>query len=344
MTDAAPPQYKGPQRVFSGMQPTNGLHLGNYLGALQKFVALQDQYECIYCIVDLHAITTGPDPKELANRCREVAAAYVAAGVDPARSTIFIQSAVREHTELTWIFNCVARMGWLERMTQFKDKAGKDAERSSVGLFDYPVLMAADVLVYKATHVPVGDDQKQHLELARDIAQKFNNDYDVPGFFPLPEPLIQGPGARIMSLRDGGKKMSKSDPSDMTRINLTDDADAIMSKIKKATTDPLPVPESKDGLAGRAEVENLVGIFAAVTERSVEDVLAEFGGKGFGVFKPALAEVLAAKLSPIAAEMRRLTADTAALDAILKDGAEKARAVAAPIMAEVRDVVGLWRA
>ncbi len=344
MTDAAPPPYKGPQRVFSGMQPTNGLHLGTYLGALQKFVALQDKYECIYCVVDLHAITTGPDPKELANRCREVAAAYVAAGVDPARSTIFIQSAVREHTELTWIFNCVARMGWLERMTQFKDKAGKDAERSSVGLFDYPVLMAADVLVYKATHVPVGDDQKQHLELARDIAQKFNNDYDVPGFFPLPEPLIQGPGARIMSLRDGGKKMSKSDPSDMTRINLTDDADAIMSKIKKATTDPLPVPESKDGLAGRAEVENLVGIFAAVTERSVEDVLAEFGGKGFGAFKPALAEVLAAKLSPIAAEMRRLTADTAALDAILKDGAEKARAVAAPIMAEVRDVVGLWRA
>lgn len=344
MTDAPPPQYKGPQRVFSGMQPTNGLHLGNYLGALQKFVRLQDQYECIYCIVDLHAITTGPDPKELVSRCREVAAAYVAAGVDPKRSTIFIQSAVREHTELAWIFNCVARMGWLERMTQFKDKAGKHAERVSVGLFDYPVLQAADILLYKATHVPVGEDQKQHLELSRDIAQKFNNDYEAPAFFPLPEPLIQGPGARIMSLRDGTKKMSKSDPSDMTRINLMDAADAILSKIKKATTDPHPVPESKEGLAGRAEVENLVGIYAAVTERSVEDVLAEFGGKGFGVFKPALAEVLAARLSPIAAEMRRLMADTAALDAILKAGAEKARAAAQPIMAEVRDVVGLWRA
>ncbi len=344
MTDAAPPEYKGPQRVFSGMQPTNGLHLGNYLGALQKFVRLQDQYESIYCIVDLHAITTGPDPENLASRCREVAAAYIAAGVDPKRSTIFIQSAVREHTELAWLFNCVARMGWLERMTQFKDKAGKHAERSSVGLFDYPVLQAADILLYKATHVPVGEDQKQHLELSRDIAQKFNNDHNAPGFFPLPEPLIQGPGARIMSLRDGSKKMSKSDPSDMTRINLTDDADAIMSKIKKATTDPLPVPDNAEGLKGRAEVENLVGIFAAVTERSVDDVLVEYGGKGFGVFKPALAEVLAAKLSPIAAEMRRLTADTAALDAILKDGAEKARAVAQPIMAEVRDVVGLWRA
>jgi tryptophanyl-tRNA synthetase len=330
--------------VFSGMQPTNGLHLGNYLGALQKFVRLQDQYDCIYCIVDLHAITTGPDPKELANRCREVAAAYVAAGVDPKRSIIFVQSAVREHTELAWIFNCVARMGWLERMTQFKDKAGKHAERSSVGLFDYPVLQAADILLYKATHVPVGEDQKQHLELSRDIAQKFNNDYDVPAFFPLPEPLIQGPGARIMSLRDGTKKMSKSDTSDMTRINMTDDAETIMSKIKKATTDPHPLPESKEGLAGRAEVENLVGIYAAITETTVEAVLQEWGGKGFGAFKPALAEALAVKLAPIAAEMRRLTADTAALDAILEDGAARARAIAAPIMAEVREVVGLWRA
>jgi tryptophanyl-tRNA synthetase len=344
MNDAAPPAYKGPQRVFSGMQPTNGLHLGNYLGALQKFVALQDQYESIYCIVDLHAITTGPDPKNLVSRCREVAAAYLAAGVDPKRSTIFIQSAVREHSELAWILNCVARMGWLERMTQFKDKAGKDAQRSSVGLFDYPVLQAADILLYKATHVPVGEDQKQHLELSRDIAQKFNNDHDAPGFFPLPEPLIQGPGARIMSLRDGTKKMSKSDPSDMTRINLTDDADAITSKIKKATTDPNPLPENAEGLKGRAEVENLVGIFAAVTERSVDEVLGEFGGQGFGAFKPALAEALVAKLAPMAAEMRRLNADPAALDAVLKEGAEKAHAVAAPIMAEVRDVVGLWRA
>ena len=344
MTDAAQPEYKGPQRVFSGMQPTNGLHLGNYLGALQKFVRLQESYECIYCIVDLHAITAGPDPKELANRSREVAAAYVAAGVDPKRSTIFIQSAVREHSELAWVFNCIARMGWLERMTQFKDKAGKDAQRSSVGLFDYPVLQAADILLYKATHVPVGEDQKQHLELSRDIAAKFNNDYDAPNFFPLPEPLIQGPGARIMSLREGTKKMSKSDPSDMTRINMTDDADAILQKIKKATTDSAPVPESKEGLAGRAEVENLVGIFAAVTERSVEDILTEYGGKGFGVFKPALAEALSTKLAPIAAEMRRLNADPGALDAILKDGADKARAVAQPIMAEVRDVVGFWRA
>jgi tryptophanyl-tRNA synthetase len=341
MTDA--PAYKGPTRVFSGMQPTNGLHLGNYLGALQKWVALQGRYECIYCVVDLHAITADPDPTTLASRTREVAAAYIAAGVDPKRSIIFVQSAVREHSELAWVFNCVARMGWLERMTQFKDKAGKHEERVSVGLFDYPVLMAADVLVYKATHVPVGEDQKQHLELTRDIAQKFNNDFGPPDFFPLPEPLIQGPGARIMSLRDGTKKMSKSDPSDMTRINMTDDADAIMSKIKKATTDPNPLPEDIEGLKGRPEVENLVGIYAATTERTPAEVLKEFGGKGFGVFKPALAETLAAKLSPIAAEMRRLNADSAALDAILKDGAERARAIAAPIMAEVRERVGFWR-
>ncbi|MBX3510279.1 MAG: tryptophan--tRNA ligase [Hyphomonadaceae bacterium] len=344
MTDAVPPQYQGPTRVFSGMQPTNGLHLGNYLGALQKWVKLQDQNECIYCVVDLHAITADADPASLAARTREVAAAYLAAGVDPKRSIIFVQSAVREHAELAWIFNCVARMGWLERMTQFKDKAGKHAERSSVGLFAYPVLQAADILLYKATHVPVGEDQKQHLELSRDIAQKFNNDYNVPAFFPLPEPLIQGPGARIMSLRDGTKKMSKSDPSDMTRINMTDDAEAILQKIKKATTDPQPLPESVEGLRGRAEVENLVGIYAAVAETSVEQVLAEFGGKGFGVFKPALADMLAQKLSPIAAEMLRLNADPAALDAILKDGADRARAIAAPVMAEVRDVIGFWRA
>jgi len=349
MTDAAPSdskgaEYKGPKRVFSGMQPTNGLHLGNYLGALQKWVALQDQYECIYCVVDLHAITADPDPTTLAARTREVAAAYIAAGVDPKRSIIFVQSAVREHSELAWVFNCVARMGWLERMTQFKDKAGKHAERMSVGLFDYPVLQAADILLYKGTHVPVGEDQKQHLELSRDIAQKFNNDFAAPGFFPLPEPLIQGPGARIMSLRDGTKKMSKSDPSDMTRINMTDDADAILQKIKKATTDPNPLPEIADGLKGRPEVENLVGIFAATTGRTTADVLKEFGGKGFNVFKPALAETLAAKLSPIAAEMRRLNGDPAALDAILQDGAGRARTIAQPIMAEVRERVGFWRA
>ncbi len=344
MTAAPSPAYQGPQRVFSGMQPTNGLHLGNYLGALKNWVALQQRMPSIYCIVDLHAITTGPDPKNLVSRCREVAAAYLAAGVDPKRSIIFVQSAVREHSELAWIFNCVARMGWLERMTQFKDKSGQHAERSSVGLFDYPVLQAADILLYKATHVPVGEDQKQHLELSRDIAQKFNNDHDAPAFFPLPEPVILGPGARVMSLREGGKKMSKSDPSDMTRINLTDDADAITQKIKKATTDSSPLPETVEGLKGRAEVENLVGIYAATSGRTAEDVLTEFGGKGFGAFKPALAELLVAELSPIAAEMRRLNADPATLDAVLKDGAERAGAIAAPIMAEVRDVVGFWRA
>ncbi|MGE0596887.1 MAG: tryptophan--tRNA ligase [Hyphomonadaceae bacterium] len=344
MTDAPPPEYQGPQRVFSGMQPTNGLHLGNYLGALKKFVALQDRYECIYCVVDLHAITIGPDPKEIAQKTREVAAAYVAAGVDPKRSVIFAQSAVRQHSELAWIFSCIARMGWLERMTQFKDKAGQHAERQSVGLFAYPVLQAADILLYKATHVPVGEDQKQHLELSRDIAQKFNNDYEVPGFFPLPEPLIQGPGARIMSLRDGTKKMSKSDASDLSRINLVDDADTIVSKIKKATTDPNPLPETVDGLKDRPEVENLVGIFSAASDRTREDILREFGGKGFGVFKPALAEVLASRLAPMAAEMRRLLADQAALDAILTDGAERARAIAEPIMDDVRRVAGFWRA
>lgn len=343
MTDAAAPTYKGPQRVFSGMQPTNGLHLGNYLGALKNWVALQNQYDCIYCIVDLHAITIEPDPKGLVGRCREVAAAYLAAGVDPKKSIIFVQSAVREHSELAWIFNCVARMGWVERMTQFKDKAGKHEERVSVGLFDYPVLQAADILLYKGTHVPVGEDQKQHLELSRDIAAKFNNDYEAPNFFPLPEPLIQGPGARIMSLRDGSKKMSKSDPSGMSRINMVDDADTILQKIKKATTDPNPLPESVDGLKGRPEVENLVGIYAATSSRTTEDVLKEFGGKGFGAFKPALAELLANHLGPIAAEMRRLNGDPATLDAILREGAERAHAIAAPIMAEVRDVVGLWR-
>ncbi|NWG54199.1 MAG: tryptophan--tRNA ligase [Hydrogenophilaceae bacterium] len=345
MSDQSPPAYAGPQRVFSGMQPTNGLHLGNYLGALTKFVALQQRFDdCIYCIVDLHAMTADHDPKTLAERSREVAAAYLAAGVDPKRSIVFVQSAVRAHAELAWIFNCVARMGWLERMTQFKDKAGKHSERMSVGLFDYPVLQAADILAYKATHVPVGEDQKQHLELARDIAQKFNNDFDAPGFFPLPESLIEGPGARIMSLRDGAKKMSKSDPSDMSRINLTDDSDAIMNKIKKATTDPQPLPETKAGLDGRPEVENLVGIYAAVTDKSVEAALQEWGGKGFGAFKPALAEALIAKLSPIAAELRRLLADRAALDAILREGAARADALAEPIMRDVRRIVGFWGA
>lgn len=342
MTVAAPAAYAGPQRVFSGMQPTGGLHLGNYLGALVKFVRLQDQYESIYCVVDLHAITIEHDPKVLQQQCREVAAAYIAAGVDPKKSIIFVQSAVPAHAELAWIFNCVARMGWLERMTQFKDKAGKNAERMSVGLFDYPVLQAADILAYKATHVPVGEDQKQHLELSRDIAARFNNDYGAEGFFPLPEPLIQGPGARIMSLRDGAKKMSKSDPSDMSRINLTDDADAIANKFKRATTDAFPLPESPEGLEGRAEVANLVGIFSALANVSPEDVLREWGGKGFGAFKPALAELAAQKLSPIAAEMRRLLDDTAVLDDYLRDGAARAHAIAEPVMQDVRRIVGLW--
>jgi tryptophanyl-tRNA synthetase len=339
----APPAYTGPARVFSGMQPTGGLHLGNYLGALVKFVRLQNAYDCIYCVVDLHAITADANPATLAQQTREVAAAYIAAGVDPEKSIIFVQSAVLAHTELAWIFNCVARMGWLERMTQFKDKAGKHAERSSVGLFDYPVLQAADILAYKATHVPVGEDQKQHLELSRDIAQKFNNDFDAPAFFPAPEPLIQGPGARIMSLRDGKKKMSKSDPSDASRINLTDDADAIVQKLKRATTDPLPIPETVEGLEGRPEVENLVGIYAALAGIEASAVLADWGGKGFGAFKPALAELAVARLSPIAAEMRRLSADPAILDAILRDGAERANAIAAPIMDDVRRIVGFWR-
>jgi tryptophanyl-tRNA synthetase len=343
MSDQPPIKYSGPERVFSGMQPTGGLHLGNYLGALIKFVRLQDSHDCIYCVVDLHAITVDPDPKTLAANCREVTAAYIAAGVDPKTSIIFIQSAVRAHAELGWIFNCVARMGWLERMTQWKDKSGKHAERSSVGLFDYPVLQAADILAYKATHVPVGEDQKQHLELSRDIAQKFNNDFAAPGFFPLPEPLIQGPGARIMSLRDGTKKMSKSDPSDMTRINLTDDADTILQKFKKATTDPQPLPESMDGLKDRPEVENLIGIYAALSDRPATDIVTEWAGKGFGAFKPALAELAAAKLGPIASEMARLRADPATLDAILRDGAERANAIAEPIMDDVRRVVGFWR-
>ena len=343
-------------RVLSGMQPTGNLHLGNYLGAMLNWIKMQETHETLYCVVDLHAITQAVSvwggPQVLRKAILDVTAAYIACGLDPKKSIIFNQSQVAEHAELAWVFNCVARLGWLDRMTQFKEKAGKDKERASVGLYDYPVLMAADILVYKGTHVPVGEDQKQHLELARDIAQKFNNDYArqvaaagfPDGFFPQPEPVIMGPATRVMSLRDGTKKMSKSDASDLSRINMTDDADTILGKIKKATTDPNPLPESAEGLKGRPEVENLVGIYSATSGRSVDDVLKEFGGKGFGVFKPALAELLAAQLGPIAAEMRRLNADPGAIDAILKEGAEKARAIGAPIMAEVRDVVGFWHA
>src|SRR5690349_1863582 len=295
--------------VFSGMQPTNTLHLGNYLGALKNWVRLQETMDCIYCVVDMHAITVESDPKVLAAATREVTAAYVASGVDPARAILFNQSQIHEHAELAWIFNCVARMGWLGRMTQFKEKAGKHRENASVGLFVYPNLMAADILAYKATHVPVGEDQKQHLELARDIAQKFNNDYGVPGFFPLPEPVITGPATRVMSLRDGTKKMSKSEDSDYSRINLTDDADAIAQKIRKARTDPAPLPDSEKDLEGRPEAENLINIYAALADEPRSAVIARFAGAQFSTFKSELADLAVAKLVPIATEMRRLLAD-----------------------------------
>jgi tryptophanyl-tRNA synthetase len=341
MTEAPPP-YTGPERVLSGVQPSGALHLGNYLGALKKFVRLQHETECFFCVVDLHAITVWQDPAKLPDQTREIAAAYLAAGVDPKKAVIFPQSAVRAHAELAWIFNCVARLGWLDRMTQFKEKSGKHKERSSVGLYTYPVLQAADILVYRATHVPVGEDQKQHLELSRDIAGKFNHDYQAPGFFPLPEPLIQGPGARVMSLRDGAAKMSKSDPSDQSRINLLDTADEVAQKIKRARTDPEPLPETVEGLQARAEAANLVGIYAALAGISDAEVLQRFGGQGFGAFKPALAELAVEALGPVGAEMRRLMADPAEIDRVLADGAERAAAVADPIVAETKRLVGFW--
>ena len=344
MTEPATVQYSGPQRVFSGVQPSGSLHLGNYLGALVKFVAIQDQYPCIFCVVDLHAITVPQDPKLLAAQTREIAAAYLASGIDPKKSIVFAQSSVTVHAELGWVFNCIARMGWLERMTQYKDKSsGKDAENVSVGLFDYPVLQAADILAYKATHVPTGEDQKQHLELSRDIAGRFNREFNVPGFFPLPEPLTTGPGARIMSLKDGSKKMSKSDPSDQSRINLLDTAEDIARKIKRATSDSEALPSEAKGLAGRNEAANLVGIYAVLAGKSEADVLAEFGGKGFGAFKPALADLAVAKLGPVADSMRRLMNDPAEVDRVLKDGADRANAIAQPVMDEVRKAVGFWR-
>ena len=337
------------ERVFSGVQPTGNLHLGNYLGAITKFVALQESHECLYCVVDLHAITVWQDPKELAHNIREVTAAFIASGIDPKKHIIFNQSQVSGHAELAWILNCVARMGWLNRMTQFKEKAGKHKENASVGLFTYPNLMAADILLYHATHVPVGEDQKQHLELARDIAQKFNtdfkeaiiaNDKDDGLFFPQPEPLIQGPATRVMSLRDGAKKMSKSDPSDMSRITMTDDADTIAKKIRKAKTDPDDLPSEEKGLEGRPEAANLVGIFAALNGTSKEQVLQEFGGKQFSTFKPALAELAVEKISPIGDEMRRLMDAPDELDGILRNGADRANTIAAPIMAKTKQIVG----
>jgi len=340
------------ERVFSGVQPTGNLHLGNYLGAIVNFVKLQETHNCLYCVVDMHAITHGVDvwggPAELARNTREVTAAFIASGIDPKKHIVFNQSQVSGHAELAWIFNCVARVGWLNRMTQFKEKAGKDRENASVGLYDYPVLMAADILLYRATHVPVGEDQKQHLELSRDIAQKFNNDFadSIRGhgfndglFFPQPEPLITGPATRVMSLRDGTKKMSKSDASDYSRINLTDDADTIAQKIRKAKTDAEPLPTQEKGLEKRPEADNLVGIFAALSGRSKDDVLREFGGGQFSSFKNALVDVCVAKLSPIAAEMRRLTADPSHIDAILIDGADRARAIASKTMLTSKDIV-----
>jgi tryptophanyl-tRNA synthetase len=329
--------------VLSGMQPTNTLHLGNYLGALKNWVRLQDEMPCLYCVVDLHALTTEAGygkPQDLTHATREVAAAYIAAGVDPRRSPVFNQGQVPEHAELCWIFNCVARLGWMDRMTQFKEKSGKHKERASVGLYTYPVLMAADILVYKATHVPVGADQKQHLELSRDIAQKFNNDFGAPDFFPLPEPVITGAGTRVMSLRDGTKKMSKSDESDMSRINLTDDAATIADKIRRARTDPNPLPYSKEELKDRPEAENLLNIYAALSDQDRDAVIREFAGGQFSTFKSALADLTVAKIGPVTAEMRRLLADPAEIDRLLKSGAERARAIAAPVMDEVKRRVG----
>ncbi len=338
-------------RVFSGIQPSGDLHLGNYLGAIRRFVPLQKSHDCIYCVVDMHAITVWQDPEDLHRSTLEVAASYLAAGIDADKSIIFNQSQVIEHAELAWIFNCVARMGWMQRMTQFKDKAGKNTQNVSLGLFAYPALMAADILLYKATHVPVGDDQKQHLELTRDIAQKFNNDFApaiaAKGYseelFPLTEPLIAGPATRVMSLRDGTRKMSKSDPSEMSRIVLTDDADTIARKIKKAKTDPEPLPSEIEGLEPRPEAGNLVGIYAALAGISRQQVLDRFGGQGFGAFKPALADLAVEQLAPMAAEMRKLLDDPSHIEAVLRNGADRARALAQVTMREVRDVIGFVR-
>jgi len=330
------------KRIFSGIQPTGNLHLGNYLGAIRNWTKLQHDYDSIFCVVDLHAITLPQNPKELAMQTRELAAGLIASGIDPKRCVLFNQSQVPEHAQLAWIFNCVARLGWLNRMTQFKDKAGKDREAASVGLYAYPNLMAADILLYKATHVPVGEDQKQHLELCRDIAQKFNNDFKVD-FFPLTEPLILGPATRVMSLRDGTKKMSKSDVSDYSRINLTDTPDRIAEKIKKAKTDPQPLPGSVGELQSRPEADNLLGIYAALADTTLEQAVAQFAGKPFSAFKAELADLAVAQLAPIAETMRRLMADPGEVDRVLRSGAERARAIAGPILREVYDIVGFLR-
>ncbi|PDH39816.1 MAG: tryptophan--tRNA ligase [Candidatus Thioglobus sp. MED-G25] len=326
-------------RIFSGVQPTGSLHLGNYLGAIRNWARLQDEFEAIYCVVDLHAVTAPHDPKELSRATREVTAGLIASGIDPARSIIFNQSMVPEHAELSWLFNCVARLGWLNRMTQFKEKAGKNRDQASVGLYAYPVLMAADILAYKATHVPVGEDQKQHLELTRDIAQSFNSTYGLE-FFPLPEPQIFGSATRVMSLRDGRKKMSKSDESDYSRINMTDGADEIAQKIRKARTDPDPLPGTVDGLAQRPEALNLVSIYAALEDIEIDQVIQEYQGQGFSTFKKALADLAVVRLGPVGNEMKRLTAESGEIDKVLADGAERATQLSRPIVAEVREIMG----
>ncbi|EAQ25836.1 MULTISPECIES: tryptophan--tRNA ligase [unclassified Roseovarius] len=328
-------------RVFSGIQPSGNLHLGNYLGALKRFAEAQNKgIQTLYCMVDLHAVTVWQEPADLARATRELAAGFIASGLDPAKSILFNQSQVAEHSQMAWVFNCVARMGWMQRMTQFKDKAGKNAQNASLGLFAYPALMAADILTYHATHVPVGEDQKQHLELTRDIAMKFNHDYGVD-FFPIPEPVIEGSGTRVMSLRDGSNKMSKSDPSDMSRINLTDDADAIAKKIRKAKTDPEPLPSEAAGLEGRPEARNLVNIYAALADMTVDQVMAEAGGKPFSEFKPMLADLAVDRIAPISTEMARLMQDLSEIDRILADGAARARAMAAPILRQTYEIMGM---
>ena len=330
---------KPTRRILSGVQPSGDLHLGNYLGAIKNFVSLQKEYECFFCVVDLHAITVWQEPKVLANKTREVTAAFIASGIDPKKNNIFVQSQVPQHAQLGWLFNCVARMGWLNRMTQFKDKAGKNSENVSVGLFSYPTLMAADILIYLATHVPVGDDQKQHLELTRDIAQKFNNDFKTD-FFPIPEPLILGEATRVMSLRDGSKKMSKSDPSDYSRIMLTDTAENITQKIKKAKTDPEPLPQDKTGLEKRPEAENLISIFASLQDTSIESVIKDYAGKEFSIFKKDLADLSVSKLEPITSEMNKLMSDVSYIDSILNQGKENAIAVAEPVLQKTKEIIG----
>ena len=330
--------------VFSGVQPTGNLHLGNYLGAVKRFVELQDaDAMCIYCLVDLHAITNWQDPKELRQNTIEVTAAFLACGLRQENSIIFNQSQVSTHTELAWIFNCVARIGWLNRMTQFKEKAGKNRENASLGLYCYPTLMAADILAYHATHVPVGEDQKQHLELTRDIAMKFNNDFKTPGFFPIPEPIIEGTATRIMSLRDGTKKMSKSEASEMSRINLTDDSDSIRKKIQKAKTDPFEIPSEKEELANRPEAENLLGIYATLADQSIEKTLEQFSGTDFKKLKDELSDILISELDPINKEIKKLLNEETYIVEILRKGSEKARDISHPILQKTREIVGFLK-